>query len=735
MGVGGSDIDETSPLDQQGANPRRLTSVLLKVSIIVVVAISVTSGMLQLYLDFQRETFHVRKNVEHALRGFIPALEKAAWELDEKAAESLIVGLLQHPAIQKVELQAGNQIFFVSMEKELDTSFSLFNPSIDVVEMELFQPVNVPNVSAYRQSMGLVKLETDTMKFSPTFVERKVVFFLILLFQNALICGFLVYFVFGDLARYISQMSDVLSTWQPKSKTIELPKPPRLLQRSEIEDFGHQVKKLMQIASRELTSLRSSHEKINDLNAALKSKSDSLSQALKRQNNELERANQKLFELATRDKLTEAFNRRYFDEETGRIWRENADRRQNFSILICDIDHFKRYNDFYGHVQGDICLREVAHAMQEICDKSEGLLARYGGEEFVIFVADNRRSHQLAQNLVSAIASLEIEHAQSPVAPYVTLSIGLADNKFVQAHSIEELLEAADLALYRAKEQGRNRHEVTTLELMQVSTLESDLEFEIENAINLELFQPFFQPQVDMRTGEVIGVEVLARMPTSNGGLSLPREFLNKAEALKDTNRIDEVVQRHALDILAEWSRNDIAPESMSFNLSENTLLTGHVPRILSGCPQDLINSVSFEISEKVVLECNSTVLHNRLREITDHGVRIEIDQFGVGLSSICALADIMPKRIKISQDLVSMIGMQPEGRKVVRAVVEIANAFDIEITAVGVETEYQSKFLLELGVFRQQGYLISHPLSRDKIEALLIHNRQSNRSLGQKRA
>lgn len=735
MGVGGSDIDETSPLEQQGGNPRNLTGVLLKISILVVLTVSLTIGSIQFYLDIQKEIDQIKRTAEHQLDGLLPAMEKTVWELDEKGAESIIAGLFKHPAIRKVDIEAGNNIFSVSMERDLEPGLSFVPRLIETIEMELSQPAGETQLSSYRQSMGQVQIEVDTSKFSSSFIQRKAVFFLILLLQNALICGCLFYFMFGALARYVLQISTALSKWQPKNNMDELPTPPKIFQGSEIDHLGQQVKQLMQIASRELISLRSSHSKINDLNAALKSKSDSLSQALKKQNNELERANQKLFELATRDKLTDAFNRRYFDEETNRIWRETTESRENFAILICDIDHFKKYNDFYGHLKGDMCLREVANAMQDVCAESDCLFARYGGEEFVVFIPENHHSPDLAENLVSAIASLELEHAQSPVAPYVTLSVGLAENKYVQAHSIEELIEAADLALYRAKENGRNRHELTTLELMQVATLDSDLEFEIENAINLELFQPVFQPQVDMRTGEIVSVEVLARMPTSNGGLSLPREFLTKAEALGDTNRIDMVIQRNALSILSDWSKRGFAPPNMSFNLSENTLLTGMVPHLLSEFPKELSNSVSFEIPEVVILEANSTVFHKRLQDITDHGVTVEIDQFGVGLSSICALADIAPQRIKISQDLISMIGMQPEGRKVVRAVVEIANAFDIEVTAVGVETEYQSRFLLELGVNRQQGYLISHPLQRDKIEALLIHNSQHYSALGKRTA
>lgn len=727
MSAGGSDIDENSPLQHSAEYTRRLTTVLVKLTTLVVVAVSLAAGLLHFYIDFEKETHHVKRTVQLSAEGFLPALEKAVWELDKGAAESIISGLLNHPAIRKIEIEAGNEIFVMSLERQLEPIVSFLPPDIDIVELQLSQPLDTNQLSAYRQRVGRIVIEVDKSIISPSFVERKITQFLILLLENTIVLGCLVFFVFGDLARYLLQMSSALSKWQPKNNMEDLPAAPRLFRHSEIEHLGFQLKKLMQIASRELKTLRSSHDKINDLNVALKSKSDTLAQALKKQNIELERANQKLFELATRDKLTNAFNRRYFEEEINRLWCRAIDERQHFAILICDIDHFKKYNDFYGHLKGDICLRNISNIMQQVCDEANGLFARYGGEEFIVFIPDGRQSNKLAEDLVSSIASLELDHAQSPVAPYVTLSVGVAENKYVQANDILELIEAADMALYRAKENGRNRHEVATLELLQVATFNSDLEFEIENAINLELFQPFFQPQVDMRTGEIVGLEVLARMPTSNDGLLMPRAFIAKAEALNDINRIDAVIQRHALSILDEWVKQGIAPQNISFNLSENTVLAGQVPKILSEWDELVRGRVSFEIAEKVVLETSSNVFHDRLREIIDRGVSIEIDQFGVGLSSICALADIAPQRIKISHDLISMIGMQPEGRKIVRAVVEIANAFDIEVIAVGVETEYQSKFLSGLGVHHQQGYLIAHPLQREKIESLLKHNRHTD--------
>lgn len=735
MSLDSSKIDKAGILPHAKTEQRSVTMAFLGMTIVVTLVVSLFAGMFQVYTDFSKEMHNVERGAEKKLNGFLSLVERHVWEFNEEAIQKLVDGLFTHPGIRYVEVKAGGSMFLLEESRELTPTFSFFEPQIVTFTKNLYQPVADGEDATYRQLMGFIKIEVDRTMMSPNTLDRILMFFTISLVKNVVICALLFLFLFVGLARYTLMISRSLADWEPKSGVIKLPRPPKFLRNTELDVLGQDVERLMQIASREFTSLKSSNDKISDLNAALVSKSEGLSVALKAQNSELEKANKKLFELATRDTLTNCFNRRYFDDETSRIWRECPQKRENFAILICDIDYFKVFNDYYGHPEGDACLRDVARVMQQCCDEFDSIFARYGGEEFIVFVHDSRQAEELAEYLVSSIAGIEREHAKSPVAPHVTVSIGFAENKFVEAHSILELTEAADLALYRAKESGRNGCCAVSPELLDVVTLKSNLDFEIEHAINIGAFEPYFQPQINMLTGEIVGMEVLARMPTSNGGVSLPKEFLGEAEQLGVANRIDTLIQRQALDILSKWSNMGIAPKCMSFNLSESTLLTGQIPGLLSEMKDLVASRVSFEIAEKVVLEKKSSIFDTRLRDIVDLGASIEIDEFGSGMSSICALADLAPNRIKISKDLIAMVGIQPEGKNVVKAVVEMANAFNIDLIAEGVENEYQSRFLLELGVNIQQGYLIAYPLPPAKMEALLAHSsKQSNDAL-QKRA
>ena len=178
---------------------------------------------------------------------------------------------------------------------------------------------------------------------------------------------------------------------------------------------------------------------------------------------ELQQANQKLEELATKDGLTQIANRRWFDESLDRQWQRLQREQQWLSLILCDIDEFKAYNDYYGHQAGDDCLEQIAETLQGVVDRPDDLVARYGGEEFAIILPNTSLEHAMmvAERAREAVAKLNITHEPSSVAPYVTLSLGVGALIPQTNHSRKELIRQADQALYQAlyqaKAQGRDR--------------------------------------------------------------------------------------------------------------------------------------------------------------------------------------------------------------------------------------------------------------------------------------
>jgi diguanylate cyclase (GGDEF)-like protein len=179
----------------------------------------------------------------------------------------------------------------------------------------------------------------------------------------------------------------------------------------------------------------------------------------------LEQANQRLAQLSATDSLTSISNRRHFDEVLATEWQRGARQQEPLALLLIDIDHFKRYNDHYGHLAGDACLRRVAELLSRCVRRAGELVARYGGEEFVLLLPgiDPDHARLVAQHCMDALALERIPHAASPTADYVTLSIGVAHTVPDAQHGAESLVQAADNALYRAKNAGRQQFEVSQL--------------------------------------------------------------------------------------------------------------------------------------------------------------------------------------------------------------------------------------------------------------------------------
>lgn len=196
----------------------------------------------------------------------------------------------------------------------------------------------------------------------------------------------------------------------------------------------------------------------------LKKYSQTLEQKVTERTLALEIANQELQRLATIDDLTQIANRRLFDEYLRQEWRRLVRERVPLSLILCDVDHFKLYNDYYGHQAGDECLKKVAQAMKEAIKRPADLVARYGGEEFAIILSDtnNLGAARVAQEILRVIAKLNVPHALSNVSEYVTLSLGVSSTIPTQDISPKILIDFADKALYKAKKAGRNRYFIHT---------------------------------------------------------------------------------------------------------------------------------------------------------------------------------------------------------------------------------------------------------------------------------
>lgn len=721
-----------SPTGGGGAAPRRMSRVLMHLTVILTVGLGVVAGVFQMLVDLKQEKDGVEINATELVESLAPTASKAVYNFDERGARQVAVGLFTQRAIGRVVIWEGDSIY-VEFDRELAPTLprlgAITGGDHVVITRNLYDPADNDRAAA----IGRLQVTVDRSIVPPAIVDRMLMYFAIAVLKNSLLGALLVIVVFSGLARHVVRLAKVVDDWTPTSGAIKKPEPPKYLHDTELDLLGSKIERLALTASDAVRSLEISNEKINLANSELRGQSDNLSIALSERNERLNKLNEELAEIANKDSLTGIYNRRHFEQEATKIWQTCEANKADATIALFDIDYFKAYNDFYGHQQGDECLRQVAAALGELVGETSGIFARYGGEEFIALIADvgSDQVDAIAQRFVDCVSALEIEHARSLNSNFVSISVGVACRDRIGGCSLQDFVGAADRALYEAKAAGRGRFIVASEDLVSSVKRDEQATQQILNAIRHRAFVPFYQPQIDARTGRLIGLETLARWRREDGQILPPAAFLPKAEKLGLDASIDAIVHEKALEQLRAWKRQNIAPERFSMNMSENRLLSGELHQLVDRF-QDLGDvQLAFELLEATFIEQQSSVFAHRLDQLRDSGVSIEVDDFGTGHTSLVSLAMISPERIKIARELIAPLGVDARATKVVEAVVEMAQAFEIDLIAEGVETKAQSDMLLSLKCPIQQGYFYARPASAADIEPMLRANSAAPRAVG----
>lgn len=428
-------------------------------------------------------------------------------------------------------------------------------------------------------------------------------------------------------------------------------------------------------------------------------------------NIELEQAKTRIEHNALHDPLTGLGNRRKLDDELTGIAELSETTDMRVGILHVDLDRFKQINDTLGHAAGDALL---VHASQVLSSSTrEGdLVARIGGDEFVVVVADTTD-----ETYLSTLARRIITLMQQPVDYEghlcrfgVSIGIALAEGRAIDT---ARLLVNADIALYRAKALGRNRHEFFTevlqAEIIKNKRIADDILAGIEN----DEFVPYYQPQIDAGTLKLAGAEALIRWNHPRDGLLTPDRFLKIAEDLNVMATLDRIMLEKALIDCARWAAKGLVMPKISVNVSARRLRDESLIDSLTGLSIQP-GQISFELVESIFLDESDDVVLGNLARIKALGIDIEIDDFGTGHTSIVSLLKLKPKRLKIDRQLVAPILSSRNEQALVRSIIEIGRSLGIEIVAEGVETMQHAEMLGVLGCDLLQGYAFAKPLSRD---------------------
>lgn len=408
---------------------------------------------------------------------------------------------------------------------------------------------------------------------------------------------------------------------------------------------------------------------------------------------------------ARHDVLTNLPNRRYLSE----VLEQKETSIRNWSaVLHVDLDGFKQINDQYGHAAGDTVLVEVAERLRSQTRK-EDFCARIGGDEFVVLCGLD-----LNEKDVEAMGERLVAVMSRPVTAedetcHFGASIGIAYTQSAPANP-EVLLHQADLALYESKRGGRGRVTVFTDELQERVLRTQRLGEDILAGIRGGQFIPWYQPQVDAQTLEVCGVETLLRWEHPTHGTLTPDNFIQIAEDTGHIGTLDAISMERALADYRYWKLEGVDIPSVSLNLSFDRLVDAELMNSIksAGLPADVFR---FELLETIYLDETPKSVEWNLDLLRECGIKIEIDDFGTGKTSIVSLVRLRPDRLKIDRQLVQPVVHSPQSRQLVASIVEIGTSLGIGITAEGVETMEHAHVLRDLGVSVLQGYAFARPM------------------------
>lgn len=408
---------------------------------------------------------------------------------------------------------------------------------------------------------------------------------------------------------------------------------------------------------------------------------------------------------AAHDPLTGILNRKGFQAILDRELRKLSGSR-SFAILFVDLDRFKPINDVFGHQMGDDVLRQSADRLRKVVGDS-GFVGRLGGDEFVIIQTrsvSTESAHVLGQAIVQALR-MPFELSDMVVSIGCSVGIALAPK---DGADVSALYRCADLALYQAKHDGRNRANFFDRTLIEKERAKNLFDLELRCAVESKQFEVFYQPIVHGRSSEISGYEALLRWTDRTGASVPPARFIPAAEELGLMPELGLWVLNVACKEAAAWSRNML----LAVNLSAEQLKQPGFAALVAGVLRDTglpASQLELEITETAIVEDMDAACRT-LTALRALGVGIALDDFGTGFSSLTLVHDLPLTRLKIDRKFVASLKEASSSSGVVDAIITLSRGYKLTVTAEGVETEHQRQALLASGCTDLQGYLFGRP-------------------------
>lgn len=424
--------------------------------------------------------------------------------------------------------------------------------------------------------------------------------------------------------------------------------------------------------------------------------------------------------MAHHDSLTGLPNRVLLYDRMEQLVHRARRNGGKFALLFIDLDRFKNVNDTLGHKVGDRLLRVVAQRIMG-CIRESDTVARIGGDEFVVLVSGLDTPEGVAHIAQKVLDSLARPFDLDGYELYITPSIGICVHP-EDGYDTQTLMSNADAAMYYAKDTGRNNYQFFTRQMSIAAHRRLALENELRHAVDRQQLTVYYQPQLDLRTGEIVGFEALLRWLHPERGMVPPAIFIPLAEETGLINRIGDWVLTQACAQARAWHEAGYRTLQMAVNCSAQQFrreqFIGGIESTLAeyGLPPGCLE---LEITESVIMQHTEQVLV-RLKELHDMGVQLSLDDFGTGYSSLSYLKRFPIQKLKIDQTFVRDITADPDDAAIVTAIIAMAHSLGLQVMAEGVETRQQLAFLKALKCDQAQGYYFSPPVAAEEFGVLL---------------
>ena len=437
--------------------------------------------------------------------------------------------------------------------------------------------------------------------------------------------------------------------------------------------------------------------------------------------------------LAYHDSLTGLGNRLLLRERLAAALAHPRSEESGVAVIFMDLDRFKNVNDTMGHTAGDELLTKVArrlHACVEAVDLADGdtevetLLARLGGDEFTLLLCDDVSRQQVERLAEKILESLSAPFDLRGQKVSLSASLGIALSPH-DAEDVETLLRDSDMAMFHAKNQGGRGFEFYADSMEEIAARRLDLEHRMQQALENDEFELFYQPKVDVITGRVTGVEALLRWRDPERGIVGPDEFIPMAEETGVIVPIGDWVLQQAMEQLISWQKEGLPGLRMAVNVSVRQIdprldFVGKIVNLLekTGLDPKLLD---LEITEGALLSDEETAIP-MFQELRNIGVGLSLDDFGTGYSSLSYLRRLPIDTLKIDRSFIQCIDTNPADAALVGSIIAMARVLGLRVVVEGVETRAQQAFLVDLGCDEIQGFIFSQPISAKQTTEILRH-------------